>query len=91
MKRAGSGSVTRDGRPVTRRAHGRVLPAEGFRVEPRAVRVKPAASHRGVAAETVPLRMTGDTALQVLASRLAVVQEKLRLGVVVARATQAIR
>ena len=90
MKRPGSGSVARDGRPVARRAHRGVLAAEGLRVEARTVRVEPAAALGGVAAETVPLRMTGDAALQVLASRLTVVQEKLRLGIVVSRSSQAI-
>ena len=90
MKRV-AGSIARDGRPVAGGAHRRVLAAEGFRVEPGTVRIEPATALGRVAAETVPFRMTGHAALQVLASGLTMVQEEFRLGVMVARATQAIR
>ena len=90
MKRAGSASVARDRRSVACGAHRGVLAAKGLRIEPGAMRIEPAPTLGGVAAETVPLRVTGDAALQILAGSLAVIQEELRLGVVVARSPQAI-
>ena len=57
---------------MARRAHGWVLAAEGLRVETRTVGVEPSAALRGVAGQTVPLGVTRNAALQILAGRVYV-------------------
>ena len=75
---------------MARRAHGWVLAAEGLRVEARTVGVEPSAALRGVAGQTVPLGVTRNAALQILAGRLTMVQKKFRLGIVVSGTPQAV-
>src|SRR5688572_10987039 len=63
--------------------HLRVLAPECRRIEAGSMRIEATATLGRVAAEAVPFGVTGDAALQVLARRLPVTQQKRPLRVVV--------
>ena len=72
-------------------AHLRIATAQTVSLEPRAVRIEAAPSHRGVASETIAFGVTGDAALQALAGGRAVGEKKARLRVVEPPAEWALR
>jgi hypothetical protein len=82
-------SALRNSCPVAGGAHRRVLAAQRSWIEAGAVRVESPAAGSRVAGEAVALRMAGDTALQILACRLTVIQQEGLLGVGDTRGLQA--
>ena len=71
-------------RTVTYGAGLRVLAPQRLRIEAGAMGIEPPAAYHRMAGETISLRMAGDAALQILPRRLAMIQQEILLGIVVA-------
>jgi len=84
------GGLFGDQRAVAGGAGLRVLPPQGFRIESRSVRVKSLSRESRVAGEAIPLRMATDAALQILPRGLAMPEQEVLLGVMIAGVQRAL-
>jgi hypothetical protein len=66
---------------MTGGAHLGIPAPEPIRIEPRAVRIEAATALSGVAGQTIPLGVTGNAGLDVLARGNAVIEGEAAVGV----------